>query len=440
MRDYLVLAAVFAALPFCFYRPYIGVLCWVWLGLMNPHRLAWGVAYDFPVAALVGGATLAGLAFALVRREILPIPKTRETWLLGLFWIVVTFTTVVAFDSRIAWEHWMTWSKTLLISVVALVLFQDATKLRYLILVMAASIGLFGVKGGLFGIATAGQYIVFGPPESFIADNNALALAELMVLPLLFYLGKVEERRWWRVGFYAMGALTMLSILLSYSRGALLGLIAMSGLLALNSSRKLLAGLLLAIGALAALAFVPDRWYERMSTITTYQEDPSAMSRINGWIFAYRLAWDYPFTGGGFGAFNKDLFARYAPMPDVVYNGHSIYFQVLGEHGFLGLGVFVALLISAFLSLERIKKTVVYVEGLDWAYEYAKMLQLALTAFAISGAFLPLAYFDLYYYLIVVVILLKVVVRSELQAGMEEDAEEPVAEPRSYEVAGVGSR
>src|SRR5215470_12258031 len=60
MRDLLILGFVFAMLPFCFFRPYIGALMWVWISLMNPHRLTWGPAYGFPFAMLVAVTTMAG--------------------------------------------------------------------------------------------------------------------------------------------------------------------------------------------------------------------------------------------------------------------------------------------------------------------------------------------------------------------------------------------
>ena len=89
--------------------------------------------------------------------------------------------------------------------------------------------------------------------------------------------------------------------------------------------------------ALVVFPVIPEKWHERMSTIGTYQEDRSAMGRVNAWHFAFNLASERPLTGGGFSAFTNDLFIRYAPDPFDVHDAHSIYFEVLGEHGFLAL-------------------------------------------------------------------------------------------------------
>ncbi len=53
MRDVIITTMVFATLPYIFRNPWYGVLAWSWLSYMNPHRLAWGFAYDMPFAQIV---------------------------------------------------------------------------------------------------------------------------------------------------------------------------------------------------------------------------------------------------------------------------------------------------------------------------------------------------------------------------------------------------
>jgi putative inorganic carbon (HCO3(-)) transporter len=89
MRDYVLTAFVFALVPVCFARPWLGILTWYWLGLMNPHRLTWEFAYTMPFAMLVGGATLLGVFFARDRR---PIPWERELLLTALLMVCYLFT------------------------------------------------------------------------------------------------------------------------------------------------------------------------------------------------------------------------------------------------------------------------------------------------------------------------------------------------------------
>ncbi len=70
-RDFFVLIVVMGSLPLILSRPFLGVLMWSWLSYLNPHKLSWGFAREFPFARLVamdraartGGLRLAVRAF-----------------------------------------------------------------------------------------------------------------------------------------------------------------------------------------------------------------------------------------------------------------------------------------------------------------------------------------------------------------------------------------
>src|SRR3569833_1608939 len=118
------------------------------------------------------------------------------------------------------------------------------------------------------------------------------------------------------------------------------------------------------------------------------------MGRINSWHFAFNLAKDRPIVGGGYHSFTPDLFARYAPDPDDVHDAHSIYFEVLGEHGFVGFALFLLLGWFAWRSCTAIKKEASPHPSGQWMADLASMLQVSFAGYAASGAFLGLAYFE----------------------------------------------
>ena len=82
MRDLFVTGVIFSLIPFIFKRPWLGILLWSWIGYMNPHRLAWGFAFNFPFAMIVGVVTI--LAF-MASKEKKEMVWTRETILLLIF-------------------------------------------------------------------------------------------------------------------------------------------------------------------------------------------------------------------------------------------------------------------------------------------------------------------------------------------------------------------
>ena len=159
---------------------------------------------------------------------------------------------------------------------------------------------------------------------------------------------------------------------------------------------------------------MPDRWAERMDTINTYQDDESAMGRLNAWRMAWNLARDR-FPGGGFDVSDAGIFARYAPNPMDVHAAHSIYFQVLGEHGFVGLLIYLALGIATWHTAAVIIRLTRGNAELRWAHGLATMSQASLIGFAVGGAFLSLLYFDMPYYLMAALIATRIVVEQQLR-------------------------
>jgi len=151
-----------------------------------------------------------------------------------------------------------------------------------------------------------------------------------------------------------------------------------------------------------------------MGTIDQYQEDHSAQGRIGAWTFALKLAQARPIGGGGFDTFEAGAYARYAPEVERVLDPHSIWFQVLAEHGFIGLGLFALLWIFSWRTGSQIIAMCRDRDDLTWARDLAAMIQAALVGFWVGGSFLGLAYWDYPYILIVVLVLTKGVVEKTI--------------------------
>lgn len=420
MRDLLITLIVFGSVPVTLVKPQVGVLVWSWLGYMNPHRLSWGFAYDFPFAAVVAVATLIGLLFTRESKR-LPVTPLTVVWLVFTLWM--SFTTLFAIFPDQAVKEWSRAMKIMLISFVTVMVMRRRDRLQLLIWVIVVSIGFYGFKGGFFTLLnpTGGRQLVYGPPESFFGDNTSLALVLVMTLPLMHYLRLSTNNLWIKRGLVAVMLLTVVSIVGSHSRGALLAFVAMGLFLWLKSPKRLATGTVMAIMAVVALAAAPEQWFERMQTISTYQQDNSALGRINAWWMAFNLANDRPVVGGGFDAFDKETFARYAPEPHNVHDAHSIYFEVLAEHGYVGLALFLALGWLALRSGNWVRRTTRDRPDLKWARDLAGMMQVSLVGYAVGGAFLGLAYFDLYYSLIAMIVITHFLVNEELKRGREAE-------------------
>ncbi len=206
--------------------------------------------------------------------------------------------------------------------------------------------------------------------------------------------------------------LTAIAIVGSQSRGAALGVVAMGIFLWLKSRNRFFIGLVGMAAVALVFAVMPQQWFDRMASISNYQSDESAKTRINSWHMAFNLAKDRPF-GGGYECFRDAMFARYAPEPGSVADAHSIYFEVMGEHGFVGFALFLALGLMTWFTASWINKRTRRAPETRWAADLAVMIQVSLVGYATAGAFLGLAYFDFYYTLVACIVLCKTVLVAQ---------------------------
>jgi probable O-glycosylation ligase (exosortase A-associated) len=416
MRDIAVTLAVFSTLPFILKRPWIGILVWAWLGYMNPHRLTWGFAYSFPFAMIIALTTLTALLISKEKKE---IPWTRETILL-LFMIAWFFmTTVYSLYPWLAWPQWDKVWKVMLMTYVTMMLINDEYRLKALMFVIALSLGFYGFKGGIFVVTGGSAHSVMGPMGSFIGDRNSIGLALIMVVPLLNFMRMHFDRAFvndlpvvrymisaWvvRWGLLAGIGLTLIAIVGTHSRGALVGLVCMTFFYLIKARQKFAAMLSLIPVVFVLYSVMPDEYFARMETITSWEEDGSASERVRAWNNAIDLA-NTRFIGGG--------------MRALVHWGgrdsHSIYFGILGEHGWVGLTMFMLLLLFTWRSGSWIIRNTRKIKELYWARDLAAMVQVSLVGYMAAGAFLGLQYFDLFYHLVAITVMARCIVTRKLQ-------------------------
>jgi probable O-glycosylation ligase (exosortase A-associated) len=402
MRDIAISLVVFGSLPFILFRPWIGVLMFAWLSLMTPYRFAFGFAYDFPFAAIVAVVTLLGL---VVTKDEVRLDANAVVLLLILLpaWTCVTY--LFALEPAAAMPRLKEVLKVFVFVLVSAMVLRTRKHLDWMVWVIVLSVGLFGAKGGVFTLLSSGTGRVLGPPgDSFLSDNNAIAVALIMVIPLMYYLRGQSKSMWIRHGLLAAMVLSGIAVLGTYSRGGFVAVCAMLMFLWLKSQRKALSALLLMPLVPLVLTAMPERWFDRMNTIANYEQDGSAMGRINAWKTLINIANDRPIVGGGFELYSDATFAKYAPDPEDLHSAHSIYFQMLGEHGYVGLLIFLSLGLAAWSTARRTIAIARAKPEHAWAGHLARAFQVSLVGYAVAGVFVNISYWNLIYYEIVIVL------------------------------------
>lgn len=409
MRDIAITLLVFAGCLYTFKRAYVGVLLWSLLSYMNPHRLAYGFAYNMPFAQLTALCLFISI-FLTKERGRFPVNAITIIWI--LFVIFMGITTLFAYFPEDANPQYIKVIKIQLIVFITMILINDMEKLNHLLWVIVISIGYYSAKGGLFTIATGGGFTVYGPEGTFIAGNNELAVATLMSIPLMAYLYQISQKKWVKRGLLAAMPLSLIAAIGTQSRGALLAFIAVMMFLWMKSDKKVVLGIGIAFITVIILALMPAKWYQRMDTIQTYEEDASAMGRLNAWEYAFNAANDN-LLGMGYDSWSPITFAMYAPNPADVHAAHSIYFSVLADHGWIGLIMFLLVFFMTWFKLKRlIKETNSNIDVIN-INRLAKMLQVSFIAYLVGGAFLSLSYFDLPWHLVSFVMILARILDKE---------------------------
>ena len=425
MRDIALALFIFGLIPVILMRPYVGLLVWSWLGYMNPHRLCYGFAYSFPWVQLVAIVTLVSILFSKESRR---IPISPVSVLLLLFFAWCTLTTFFAVETTSAWQWWEQFGKILIMVFVTLMLVNDRQRMHRLVWVIVVSLGFYGLKGGIFTVLKGGAYHVFGPSGTFIGDNNDLAQALCMTLPLMRYLQLYTPGKPLRFALGLTMILTGVAILGTYSRGGLIALAVVSCVLFLKSRRRIAVIVVIAILGFTVYHFMPAQWTQRMDTLYHAEQTDSAQERIQSWEFATNVALHRPLVGGGFNVYQSiPMWKIYGPEGAIPRAVHSIYFRVLGEQGIPGLVLFLALLFASWKSCSRVRKKTRDSLEQKWAYDLGSMLQVSLVAFMTAGLASTSSYFDLSYQLMAMCTLLPVIVANQVKQSVVHEEFSPVS-------------
>jgi putative inorganic carbon (HCO3(-)) transporter len=382
-----------------FIRPWFGVLALAVLAYLNPQLYGYGLARSLPVYFVVFVATFLGLLLAKDRQ---PFPWTRETKLFVMLLAYFTFTTMWNPDfPDPAWKEWTKVMKIYAGIFPTLWLITSRDRLRWLLMTIALSFGLVGLKGGAFALATGFRYRVWGPPDSFYGGNNEIAMVLTMCL---------AYAKWAKALFYGCLAFSIFSVLSTWSRGGFLTLCAVLGAMVLTGKKKWLSVPIVIAAVILLLPRLPDEWFDRMQTITQFQQDGSALGRLDSWQFALDRAFKDPLTGGGFACFTERL------------DSHSAYFQILAHHGFIALGLWLSLLFGTMLALERLRHKAILLNGAGWIRPYSRALQISLLGYSVGAVFLGAAYWDILYHLVSITAILKVQLcqAQAIQEGQED--------------------
>lgn len=419
LRDLCFTLLMFALVPVSLRRPLIGLLTFTWLAYMRPQDLTWGFAkyqrWSFLVAAVMG----AGWLMARERKALIWNGRSiAMVSLVGVIGLSVVFSMELpqAADTESVASRLVEFAKIVGVALFTTALVYKPEHLRILVWVVALCFAFYGVKNGLAGILGGGGQIMQGP-GGMLEDNNDFALALCMGLPLLIQIGASERKAVLRRAVYAMVPLTMLTILLTHSRGGFLALSAMCVLLIWRSRNRAAAFGILAVAAVVSLFFLPQTFVDRIATIGDYQEDSSSRGRLDAWATAVNMAVNRPVFGVGLANFQAayPFFAR-GEGNTMARATHNAYLQIWSECGSIALLLYLFLIAASFVALQRVRSQAKRLYSSSWILNYTVMFEASMLAFVVGSAFLSRAQFDLFYHLVAIIICFENIAFAEMQS------------------------
>ena len=419
MRDYVVLIFLAGCIYAALKKPWLGVLSLAIFSYLNPHAYAWGFVRSLPVYYVLF-LVVAFRTFTAKDKD--SIPKDWRITVFILLWIYFAITSTQAYFPDIAWQRFWFITKIYLPFFFTLVLINTRFKLYCLVVTIAASIGIVAVKGGLFAILHGFSARVYGPPATQFEENNAFAVAMLICIPLLLIWQRETRNSLFKKGILLAIPIIYAASLCSWSRGALITMSVLTLMLILNSKHKLLAIPLVLVGAFFVKDYLPQEWFGRMHTLETYQQDSSAMSRIQAWTDGWNHTLEHPFVGAGFDGW-REVTQR---------DWHSSYVEMFSEHGFIAFGLWLSLIVGTLISMTTLPNKTFQVEGMEWVANYCFMLRASLICYMVGTAFLGLSYWDLLYHLIFIAVLVKKIALEELAVKQKNNIDKPSWATRLY--------
>jgi len=423
MRD----AVILLALPFLLFviakRPFIGLGLCIWTALFFPNGWLYGIAASIRYNLLFAGVTVA--SYAILKNK----PKFKLTTTGGLILLFFAWTTLstlmgIGYADR-AWDFWNRFLKVIALFLFVLTIVENKLHVDFFLWCTVLSVGFFADLEALKYLLSGGGHMIEGMSGHVLGDRNELSIAFVMILPMCAYLLQEYGKRSKVVSAALLGtmALIVVAVIGTQSRGGFIVLVALGAYYYLKSERKGLLTVLLVILVVGVSQVVTDQWVARIQSVDAAGQDASFMGRVVAWKLSFILAYHNPFFGGGFKAletfpvwhmlsqefnsFSWFYTGDHFPDQDRVRAAHSVYFQVLGDHGFAGLAIYLSFLIGAFQKARKVVRVARQHKLPQWLPRLATTLQLTMFAFCLGGSSLSFAYFDLTFAVIGLLIVLE---------------------------------
>nr|WP_277925752.1 DUF5935 domain-containing protein [Sphingomonas sp. JXJ CY 53] len=392
-------------------RPFVFVLTYVYIDIVSPQRLTYILLNSVPISLIAAGLSVAAWMVVDDKRDTRIAPRQLLMLALLFYCLWTTKTADFPVDAQYKWE-WV-W-KALAFAIFLPLTLRTRLRIESLLLFMVLSAASIIIVGGIKTLGSGGGY---GELNLMVSNNaglyegSTISTVAIAIIPLILWFSRFGTvfAPDWRVRTFCF-ALVFSCLLIPVGTSTRTGLlcIGLLGLLMLRDVKRRLTYLALAGAAgMLALPFLPSAFTQRMETIGTYQADASASTRLAVWAWTLDYVQQNPF-GGGFNAFLQNRI-RYEKVAVVGEGGnrtverslevdkarayHSAYFEMLGEQGWPGLFLWLAINLGGLFRMEVLRRRYAKADaGETWVVPLAAALQNGHIVYLFGANFIAIAF------------------------------------------------
>lgn len=412
MIDLVLLAFIGYVLLLGLKRPFLWVLLYVYIDILAPQRIGYSLIASLPVSLIAFAAAFGGW-LVLDRKE--GGRFTLRQGLMAALLLYCLWTTGRADFPVEAATKWDWVWKALLFAIFLPLTLTTRARIEGLALVLLLSVATIVIGTGLKTVLGGGGYQnlkFFVNDNSGIYESSTLATVAIGLIPMLWWFTRYGTifRPHWTVTAFAV-ALTFACLLVpigTEARTGLLCIAALAGLTLRYTKRRFMFIAGAAMLGLVALPFLPQSYYKRMSTLAQPSGDESASTRVAVWEWTLDYVGTRP-LGGGFDAYRGNRFnyvmpvtqtsgntttVTYQPVEDRGRAYHSSFFEMLGEQGWPGLFMWLALHALGLWQMERLQRRyrAAEAEATRWIAPLAAALQMGAIIYLVGATFQGIAY------------------------------------------------
>ena len=413
MRDLAFIGFLVALLGMGLRKPFLFVLAYIYIDIVSPQRLTYLLLNSVPISLVAVVLAVGGWAVFDDKRDTRVAPRQ---FLILILLIYCGITTLHADFPVAALDKWAWVWKSLAFAMFLPLTLRTRLRIESLLLFMVLSAASIIIVGGIKTLASGGggygELNLMVTSNSGLYEGSTISTVAVAIIPLILWFTKhgTVFKPDWRVKLfcYALVFSCLLIPIGTSTRTGLLCIVLLAVLMLRNVKRRVLYLFGLGIAGAIAVPFLPASFTQRMSTIQTYQADESASTRLAVWQWTIGYAKEHPF-GGGFEAYRGNHI-RYDTVAVVSHGDqttvdktlqvdkarayHSAYFEMLGEQGYPGLALWLAINLIGLVRMEALRRRYRRSAGPDeaWVAPLAGALQTAHLVYLLGAAFIGIAF------------------------------------------------